>query len=146
VGHCSCALISASLVPADEHPQHLEDAAWPLRVRLQNAYNDAFAGKDSDGPVSVLRSRRPDARVWPWSFDEGSGSRRALIGAEQGADRAGRRGLASAARRRLFAGHGGLGQKRHDIRPIQGWLGHRPITSAVYTTLAPNRFKDFWRD
>jgi hypothetical protein len=26
------------------------------------------------------------------------------------------------------------------------WLGHRSITStAVYTALAPNRFKDFWR-
>jgi hypothetical protein len=31
-------------------------------------------------------------------------------------------------------------------RAIQGWLGHRSITStAVYTALAPNRFKDFWR-
>jgi hypothetical protein len=31
---------------------------------------------------------------------------------------------------------------------IQGWLGQRSITSstAVYTALAPNRFKDFWRD
>jgi hypothetical protein len=30
---------------------------------------------------------------------------------------------------------------------IQGWLGHRSITStAVYTALAPNRFKDFWRE
>jgi hypothetical protein len=28
---------------------------------------------------------------------------------------------------------------------IQGWLGHRSITStAVYTALAPNRFKDFY--
>jgi hypothetical protein len=26
-------------------------------------------------------------------------------------------------------------------------LGHRSITStAVYTALAPNRFKDYWRD
>jgi hypothetical protein len=30
---------------------------------------------------------------------------------------------------------------------MQGWRGHRSITStAVYTALAPNRFKDFWRD
>jgi hypothetical protein len=30
---------------------------------------------------------------------------------------------------------------------IQGWLGHWSITStAVYTALAPNRFKDFWRE
>jgi hypothetical protein len=32
-------------------------------------------------------------------------------------------------------------------RAIEGWLGHRSITStAVYTALAPNRFKDFWRE
>jgi hypothetical protein len=40
-----------------------------------------------------------------------------------------------------------VGDKRDDPRAIQGWLGHRSITStAVYTALAPNRFKDFWRD
>jgi Phage integrase family len=40
-----------------------------------------------------------------------------------------------------------LANKGHDTRTILGWLGHRSITStAVYTTLAPSRFKDFWRD
>jgi site-specific recombinase XerD len=40
-----------------------------------------------------------------------------------------------------------LANKGHDTRAIQGWLGHWSITSiAVYTALAPNRFKDFWRD
>jgi integrase len=40
-----------------------------------------------------------------------------------------------------------LANKGHDTRAIQGWLGHRSITStAVYTALAPDRFKDFWRD
>ncbi len=40
-----------------------------------------------------------------------------------------------------------LANKGHDTRAIQAWLGHRSITStAVYTALAPNRFKDFWRD
>jgi hypothetical protein len=40
-----------------------------------------------------------------------------------------------------------LANKGHDTRAIQGWLGHRSITStAVYTALAPNRFQDFWRD
>jgi site-specific recombinase XerD len=40
-----------------------------------------------------------------------------------------------------------LANKGHDTRVIQGWLGHRAITStAVYTALAPNRFKDFWRE
>jgi site-specific recombinase XerD len=40
-----------------------------------------------------------------------------------------------------------LANKGHNTRAIQGWLGHRSITStAVYTALAPNRFNDFWRD
>jgi site-specific recombinase XerD len=40
-----------------------------------------------------------------------------------------------------------LANKGHDTRAIQGWLSHRSITStAIYTALAPNRFKDFWRD
>jgi integrase len=40
-----------------------------------------------------------------------------------------------------------LANKGHDTRAILGWLGHRSITStSVYTALAPNRFKDFWRD
>jgi integrase len=34
-----------------------------------------------------------------------------------------------------------------DTRAIQGYLGHRSIESTVrYTALAPNRFKNFWRD
>jgi site-specific recombinase XerD len=40
-----------------------------------------------------------------------------------------------------------LANKGHDTRAIQAWLGHRSITStAIYTALAPNRFKEFWRD
>ena len=35
-----------------------------------------------------------------------------------------------------------LANKGHDTRAIQGWLGHRSITStAVYTALAPNRLR-----
>jgi site-specific recombinase XerD len=40
-----------------------------------------------------------------------------------------------------------LADKGHDTRATQGWLGHRSITrTAVHTALAPNRFKDFWRE
>ena len=40
-----------------------------------------------------------------------------------------------------------LANKGHDTRAIQGWLAHRSITStAVYTALAPYRFRDFWRE
>jgi hypothetical protein len=35
----------------------------------------------------------------------------------------------------------------HDTRAILGWLGNRSITgTAVYTALAPKRFKDFLRE
>jgi type 1 fimbriae regulatory protein FimB/type 1 fimbriae regulatory protein FimE len=31
--------------------------------------------------------------------------------------------------------------------PIQAWMGHKNIQHTVrYTELAPDRFKDFWRD
>jgi len=35
----------------------------------------------------------------------------------------------------------------HDTRSIQAWMGHKNIQHTVrYTELAPDRFRDFWRD
>src|SRR5262245_47515270 len=40
-----------------------------------------------------------------------------------------------------------LANDGRDTRSIQHYLGHESITSTVrYTALAPDRFKDFWRD
>jgi site-specific recombinase XerD len=40
-----------------------------------------------------------------------------------------------------------LANKGHDTRSLQAYLGHKNIQHTVrYTELAPNRFKDFWRD
>jgi site-specific recombinase XerD len=40
-----------------------------------------------------------------------------------------------------------LANKGHDTRALQAYLGHRNIQHTVrYTELAPDRFKDFWRD
>jgi type 1 fimbriae regulatory protein FimE len=40
-----------------------------------------------------------------------------------------------------------LANDGQDTRAIQQYLGHRNITHTVrYTELAPDRFKDFWRD
>jgi integrase len=40
-----------------------------------------------------------------------------------------------------------LAAQGQDTRAIQGYLGHRAITSTViYTALAPNRFQGFWKD
>jgi integrase len=40
-----------------------------------------------------------------------------------------------------------LANEGHDTRAIQAWLGHRNIQHTVrYTELAPDRFKDFWKE
>ena len=40
-----------------------------------------------------------------------------------------------------------LANEGHDTRAIQLYLGHKNIQHTVrYTELAPNRFKDFWKD
>jgi integrase len=40
-----------------------------------------------------------------------------------------------------------LANKGHDTRALQAYLGHKNIQHTVrYTELAPERFKNFWRD
>ena len=40
-----------------------------------------------------------------------------------------------------------LANAGHDTRALQAWLGHRNIQHTMrYTELAPDRFKNFWRD
>ena len=40
-----------------------------------------------------------------------------------------------------------LANAGHDARALQAWLGHKNIQHTVrYTELAPDRFKNFWRD
>jgi site-specific recombinase XerD len=40
-----------------------------------------------------------------------------------------------------------LANKGHDTRSLQAYLGHKNIQHTVrYTELAPDRFKNFWRD
>jgi integrase len=40
-----------------------------------------------------------------------------------------------------------LANAGHDTRALQAWLGHRNTQHTVrYTELAPDRFKDFWRE
>ena len=40
-----------------------------------------------------------------------------------------------------------LANDGHDTRALQHYLGHKNIQHTVrYTEMAPDRFKDFWRD
>ena len=39
-----------------------------------------------------------------------------------------------------------LANAAHDTRSIQAWLGHKNIQhTTIYTELAPNRFRNFWK-
>jgi hypothetical protein len=41
----------------------------------------------------------------------------------------------------------GVQTAREDTRAIQHYLGHRSIASTLrYTALAPDRFRNFWKD
>src|SRR6516164_2183318 len=43
--------------------------------------------------------------------------------------------------------HQVLANDGHDTRALQHYLGHKNIQHTVrYTEMAPDRFKDFWRD
>jgi site-specific recombinase XerD len=56
-------------------------------------------------------------------------------------------GLKLKARPHMLRHAYGFANKGHDTRAIQACLGHRSITStATHTALAPNWFKDFWRE
>jgi hypothetical protein len=107
-----------------------------------------LAGGDDDGNIRL------------WSRD-GAGKPSVLTqaarsgpvaGRPAGQRRFGRQLQALAQRRRgrtAVLTHGGHRQFVSAMRQILilGWLGHRSITStAVYTALAPNRLKDFWRN
>ena len=40
-----------------------------------------------------------------------------------------------------------LADDGHDTRALQHYMGHKNIVHTVrYTEMAPNRFKDFWKD
>jgi len=48
---------------------------------------------------------------------------------------------------RRFACGFKLANDGHDTRALQHYLGHKNIQHTVrYTEMAPDRFKDFWRD
>jgi site-specific recombinase XerD len=102
-----------------------------------------------DEPPALRRLRR-ESSASPFVFVSERGSPFTTAGFARLVERAAAAaGLELKAHPHMFRHACGyaLANKGHDTRAIQGWLGHRSITStAVYTALAPSRFKDFWRD
>jgi integrase len=99
---------------------------------------------------ALRRLQREQAPKSPFVFTSERGAPFSPAGLARMVERAGERaGFGFAAHPHMLRHACGfaLANKGHDTRAIQGWLGHRSISSsAVYMALAPNRFKDFWRD
>ena len=100
--------------------------------------------------LRALRRLQRESETSPFVFVSERGSPFTTAGfarmVERAADAAGLELRAHPHMLRHACGYA-LVNKGHDTRAIQAWLGHRSITStAVYTALAPNRFKNFWRD
>jgi site-specific recombinase XerD len=132
------------------------DLRWPGRLQRRGAPRPA--GKEwnaQHSPIQgdelrALRRLQRESPSSPFVFASERGSPFTTAGfarmIERAATAAGLELKAHPHMLRHACGYA-LANKGHDTRAIQGWLGHRSITStAVYTALAPNRFKDFWRD
>jgi len=101
--------------------------------------------------MRALRRLQRESPPSPFVFVSERGTPFTTAGFARMIERAARRGLGLELKAhphmlRHACGHA-LANKGHDTRAIQGRLGHRSIAStAVYTAVAPNRFKGFWRD
>ena len=107
----------------------------------------SLAWRRTASAATLQRESKPS----PFVFVSERGSPFTTAGFARMLERVARRGLgleltAHPHMLRHACGHS-LANKGHDTRAIQGWLGHRSIMStAVDTALAPNRFRDFWRE
>ena len=132
----------------------------PAVHRLTGAHRDSKGSAELSARAThplvgdelrALRRLQRESVTSPFVFVSERGTPFTTAGFARMIERAARRGLGLELKAhphilRHACGYA-LANKGHDTRAIQGWLGHRSITStAVYTALAPNRFKDFWRD
>jgi integrase len=101
--------------------------------------------------LRALRRLQRESKPSPFVFVSERGTPFTTAGFARMVERAARRGLGLELKAhphmlRDACGYA-LANRGHDTRAIQGWLGDRSITStAVYAALAPNRFKDLWRE
>jgi integrase len=135
----------------------LRPEVGPDRLQRRCAARAACQERDAEhypllgDELRALRRLQRESPPSPFVFVSERGTPFTTAGFAQMIERAARRGLGLELKAhphmlRHACGYA-LANRGHDTRAIQGWLGHRSITStAVYTALAPNRFKDFWRD
>ena len=100
--------------------------------------------------LRALRRLQRESKPSPFLFINGRGSPFTTAGFARMIERTARRGLGLElkAHRTCFVMPAAMRSPTRGTIPgrFRG-LGHRSITStAVYTALAPNRFKDFWRE
>jgi site-specific recombinase XerD len=122
-----------------------------LHVRRVKGGTQSHASLARRRALRALRRLQRESVPSPFVFVSERGTPFTTAGFARMIERAARRGLGLELKAhphmlRHACGYA-LANKRHDTRAIQRWLGHRSITStAVHTALAPNRFKDFWRE
>ena len=108
------------------------------RVKNGTPSTDPLLGDE----LRALRRLRRESPSSPFVFVSERGTPFTTAGFARMIERASRKGLGLELKAhphmlRHACGHA-LANKGHDTRAIQGWLGHRSITStAVYTALAP---------
>jgi integrase len=116
----------------------------------------AKGGSDAVHPVSAKESRalrrlqRESLAPSPYVFVSERGAPLSVAGYQRMIARAGEAAKFTFLIHSHMLRHGcgfKLANDGQDTRAIQAYLGHRSIQSTVrYTALAPDRFKNFWRD
>src|SRR6267142_1447156 len=115
----------------------------------------AKGGTASVHPISARESRalrrlQREAPVSPYVFVSERGAPLSVAGYQRMVARAGEAARFGFLVHSHMLRHGcgfKLAADGQDNRAIQAYLGHRSIQSTVrYTALAPDRFKNFWRD
>jgi integrase len=130
--------------------EQIDFASATLHVRRVKNGTPSTHPLRGDELRALRRLQREQAPKSPFVFTSERGAPFATAGFARMVERAGERaGLGFGAHPHMLRHACGfaLANKGHDARAIQGWLGHRSIvSSAIYMALAPNRFKDFWRE
>jgi integrase len=141
--------MSSPFYPPQVRRDDVDFTTGRLHVRRAKGGETAvhpLGGKELRALRRLQRESKPDVYV----FVSERGSQLAVAGYQRMVARVGRDAgfpfLIHSHMLRHSCGYK-LANDGHDTRAIQGYLGHRSITSTQrYTALAPDRFKRFWKD
>jgi site-specific recombinase XerD len=140
-------LRAAELVDLRWEQVHLETATLSVRrVKNGTPATHPLTGRE----LRALRKHQRDSAKSPFVFVSERGAPLTAAGFSRMVERAGIAadlGIKAHAHMLRHAAGYKLANDGVDTRSLQAYLGHRNIQNTTrYTALAPDRFKDFWRD